>query len=86
MLKVLYNQWNQTPESLYQAALSALHPRTRERLMALCRICNSESAESVARSIGRDPRSVRAWLKTYNHCGPEALNYRRTGGRAPFVE
>lgn len=86
MLKVLYSQWNQTPESLYQAGLSAPHPRTRQRLMALYRICKNESAEAVAHSIGRDPRSVRAWLKKYNKFGPEALHYRRTGGRPPFVE
>jgi len=86
MLKVLYSQWGQTPESLYQSGLSASHPRTRQRLMALYRISKNESAEAVARRIGRDPRSVRAWLKKYNRFGPEALHYKRTGGRPPFAE
>uniref|UniRef100_UPI00351B6F52 helix-turn-helix domain-containing protein n=1 Tax=Endozoicomonas sp. Mp262 TaxID=2919499 RepID=UPI00351B6F52 len=46
--------------------------------MALYRICKNESAEAVAHSIGRDPRSVRAWLKKYNKFGPEALHYSLT--------
>ncbi len=38
MLKVNYHQWNQSVEELREMSLTASHPRTRERLMALYEI------------------------------------------------
>lgn len=86
MLKVLHDKWNQSPECLYQSGLSEQHPRTRERFMALYRVCKSESATAVALSIGRQSRSVCQWVKNYNQAGPEALHYKRSGGHPPFAD
>jgi len=35
VLKVLYTQWNQTPECLLAQSIQVAHPRTRERFSAL---------------------------------------------------
>jgi transposase len=39
----------------------------------------------VAERTGRHPQTVMGWLHSYNEHGPEALLYRRTGGRRPFA-
>lgn len=44
MLKVDYVRWNQSKELLRTEALTAEHPRTRERLMALYEISEGKSA------------------------------------------
>ncbi|NJK57272.1 MAG: hypothetical protein HC939_15340 [Pleurocapsa sp. SU_5_0] len=51
MLKVDNARWNQSKELLRQEALTAKHPRTRERLMALYEISQGLSATSVSKSI-----------------------------------
>ena len=38
MLRVEYAQWGQTPADLRELAMSASHPRTRERFLALYEI------------------------------------------------
>lgn len=85
MLKVLHEKWNQSPENLYQSGLLEPHHRTRERFMALYRITCNESATQVALSINRATHSVWKWVKDYNESGPEALQYKRTGGHPPFA-
>ncbi len=85
MLKVLHEKWNQSPENLYQSGLSEPHHRTRERFMALYRITCNESATQVALNINRAAHSVWKWVRDYNESGPEALQYKRTGGHPPFV-
>ena len=40
----------------------------------------------MAERTGRRPQTVMEWLHTYNEHGPEALMYRRTGGRPPFAQ
>ena len=47
MLKILHEEWNQFPESLYQSGLSEPHHRTRERFMAPYRIACNESPTQV---------------------------------------
>ncbi len=85
MLKVLHEKWNQSPEKLYQSGLLEPHHRTRERFMTLYRITAGEIPTQVARSINRSPHSVWKWVKDYNASGPEALQYKRTGGHPPFA-
>jgi Helix-turn-helix domain len=86
MLSVDHARWGQTLEDLRRLAVSAPHPRTRERFLALYDITQeSRGATRVAARTGRHPQTVMGWLHTYNAHGPEALVYRRTGGRPPFV-
>jgi hypothetical protein len=86
VLRVDYGRWGQTPADLRQLALSALHPRSRERFLALHDIAQGSCATEVAERTDRRPHTVMDWLHTYNEHGPEALMYRRTGGRPPFVQ
>ncbi len=86
MLPVDHGRWGQTSEDLRQLAVSAPHRRTRERFLALYDITQeSGGATRVAVRAGRHPQTVMGWLHAYNAHGPEALVYRRTGGRPPFV-
>jgi Winged helix-turn helix len=85
MLHVDHARWGQTPEDLRQLATSAGHQRTRERFLALYEITRESCATRVAERTGRHPQTVMEWLHLYNERGPEALAYRRTGGRPPFV-
>jgi transposase len=86
MLSVDHARWGQTPEDLRRLAMSAPHWRTRERFLALHEIMQESSgATRVALRAGRHPQTVMGWLHAYNARGPDALVYRRTGGRPPFV-
>jgi hypothetical protein len=85
VLRVDHNRWGQTVADLRQLALSAAHPRSRERFLALHDIAQGSSATAVAERTGRRPQSVMGWLPAYNEHGPEALVYQRTGGRPPFA-
>ena len=77
-------RWGQTPEDLRQLALSAPHARTRERALALFDITQHRSATQVAERTGRRAHTVMDWVHAYNQGGPNALTFRRTGGRRPF--
>ena len=78
-------RWGQTPEDLRRLALSAAHARTRERALALYDIAQESCATRVAARTGRHPQTVMEWVHAYNAQGPDALVYRRTGGRPPFA-
>src|SRR4051794_33663909 len=84
MLRVDYDRWGQTPEDLRQLATSAAHQRTRERFLALYEVTQASCATQVAARTRRHPQTVMGWLHLYNTRGPEALAYRRTGGRPPL--
>ena len=84
MLKVDYVRWNQSKELLRTKALTAEHPRTRERLMALYEISEGKSATKVAKQTKRNPQTVMEWVHRYNQEGLKALLYQRSGGRNPF--
>src|ERR671928_428200 len=84
MLRVDYGRWGQTLEDLRQRATSAPHPRTRERFLALDEIAEDSCATRVASRTRRRPQTVMDWVHLYNTSGPEALAYRRTGGRRPL--
>jgi transposase len=85
MLSVDHARWGQTPEDLRRLAMSAPHLRTRERFLALHEITRGSCATRVAVRAGRHPQTVMGWLHAYNAQGPDALAYRRTGGRPPFA-
>lgn len=85
MLQVAFAKWNQSLEDLRLASLNAPHRRTRERFQALYLIASgSFNATSCAAHMKRNDETVLQWLQRYNDLGPDALIYRRTGGRAPF--
>ncbi len=85
MLRIDHAHWGQTPEDLRSLALSAPHPRTRERALALFDIAQGTCATQVALRTGRRAQTVMDWVHAYNERGPEALAFRRTGGRPPFA-
>ena len=85
VLRVEYAHWGQSPEDLRHVAMSAPHARTRERALALYEITQGSCATRVAERTGRDPQTVMGWVHAYNAQGPDALGFRRTGGRPPFA-
>jgi len=79
-------KWDQTLADFRRLSIQAEHARTRERFLALYMIgTNQTNATRWADEIGRDDDTVMGWVHTYNQLGPEALYYRRTGGRPPFL-
>ena len=84
MLHVDCARWGQTPEDLRHLALNAPHARTRERALALFDITQHSCATQVAVRTGRRAHTVIGWVHAYNDQGPNALAFRRTGGRRPF--
>ena len=86
MVRVEMGKWKQTLEDLRRAALHAPHARTRERFQALYLIASGAyNSTTCAAHIGRHDETVLAWVHRYNEHGPEALSYRRTGGRSPLL-
>src|SRR5918995_7359409 len=81
MLRVDHARWDQTPADLRELAMSASHPRTRERFLALYEITQESCATRVAERTRRHPQTVMEWLHLYNT--REALTYQRTG--PPFA-
>src|SRR4051812_12576982 len=86
VLRVDHQRWGQTVADLRHLALSAAHPRSRERFLALHEIAAGGCATAVAERTGGRAQTVMEWLHAYNEHGPEALTYQRTGGRPPFVQ
>ena len=84
VLRVDLARWGQTPEDLRHLALSAPHARTRERALALFEITQGRCATCLAARTGRHPQTVMGSVHAYNAQGPDALAFRRTGGRRPF--
>ena len=86
MVRVEMAKWGQTLEDLRRASLQAPHRRSRERFQALYLIASGQfNATTCAAHIGRQDETVLAWLHRYNAHGPDALNYRRTGGPTPLL-
>src|SRR3982751_46870 len=83
VLRVDHARWGQTPEDLRHLALSAPHARTRERALALFDITQHRCATQEAGRPGGLTHPVLGWVHAYNAQGPDALAFRRTGGRRP---
>lgn len=85
MIRPNVTKWNQTIADLRRLSMEAKHPRTRERFLALYMIGSQQmNATQWAAEIGREDDTVMSWVHKYNAEGPEALVYRRSGGRRPF--
>ncbi len=86
MIHVEMAKWGQTLEDLRRASVQAPHRRSRERFQALYLIASGRfNATACATHIGRQDETVLGWVHRYNQSGPDALTYRRTGGRSPFL-
>lgn len=86
MIAVNMPLWGQSLADLKRLAIEAPHPRTRERFLALSLIVEGvHNASSWAAQNDRNDETVLRWVHTYNHKGPDALTYRSTGRRAPFL-
>jgi transposase len=86
MVRVEMSKWDQTLEDLRHASVDTAHRRSRERFQALYLIASGRfNATTCAAHIGRQDETALGWVHRYNEHGPDALTYRRTGGRAPFL-
>jgi transposase len=86
MVRVEMAKWGQTLEDLRLASVQAAHRRSRERVQALYLIASGRfNATTCAAHIGRQGETVLGWVHDYDEHGPDALIYRRTGGRAPLL-
>ena len=86
MVRVEIAKWGQTLDDLRCAAVNTTHRRSRERFQALYLIASGRfNATTCAAHIGRQDETVLGWVHRYNEHGPDALTYRRTGGRAPLL-
>ena len=86
MVKVDTTKWNQSPEALRRLAMESPHRRTRERNLALYEITQGTNATQVALGTGRNHQTEMSWVRKYNICGPEKMQYYRTGGNPPFFQ
>src|SRR3954453_2604635 len=84
VLRVDHGRWDQTVADLRHLALTAAHPRSRERFLALHEIAQGSCATAVAERTGGRAQTVMGWLHAYNEHGPEALTYQRSDGRPPL--
>jgi len=57
-------------------ALSATHPRSRERFLALYDIAQGTCAMQIAMRTDRHPQTIMGWLHAYNEHGPEVQGNR----------
>lgn len=85
MLRIDCTRWGQTPDDLRRLAVEAVHPRTRERFLALYEITQASCATRVAAGTARHHQTVMGWVHAYNTRGPDALTWRHTGGHPPFA-
>jgi hypothetical protein len=85
MLKPDLAKWNQTLNDLFELAVRANHPRTRERFLALYHLAmDGGGATAYASRTQRDRITVMVWVRKYNALGAQALHYQRTGGNLPL--
>jgi hypothetical protein len=86
MVRVEMARWGQTLEDLRRVSVAAMHRRSRERFQALYLIASGRfNTTTGAAHIRRQDETVLGWVHRYHAHGPDALIYRRTGGRAPLL-
>ncbi len=74
------------PSALTKMNIAALHPFTRERLIAILLLSRGppdHCASQVCRTLVRDAHTVLQWVHAFNARGLAALVYRHTGGLPP---
>jgi transposase len=85
MIQAETAKWGQDETDLLRLSVESEHARSRERFLALYMISSGQTnATQWSGKIGRSSITVIGWVHTYNRKGPQALRYRRTGGRPPL--
>jgi transposase len=84
VLRVDHQRWDQTVADLRHLALSAAHPRSRERFMALHDIAEGSCATAVAERTGRRAQTVMGWVHAYNERGPRCAELSAHRGPPPL--
>ncbi len=86
MVRPDMERWGQSLADLRLLSVEAKDKRSRERFLALYMIADRQtSACAWARETNRAKETVLKWVHDYNRSGPEAVFYRHTGGRRPFL-
>jgi len=73
MVHVELSRWSLTPELLTLLCLEAVHPCTRERLLAVRDIVLGTCAARVSTRLERHISTVLKWVHDFNARGPAAL-------------
>ena len=68
-------------DELRQLRMRACHRRSLQRLEAIYLRAQGKTPPEIACILGCSSKTVRSWIKQFNAGGPEALQYRHTGGR-----
>lgn len=71
---------------LAELAVRAVHPRTRERLLALLLMSQGppyRGASQLCTALGRDVHTLLKWVHDFNARGLSGLDYRHSGGPKP---
>src|SRR4051812_898480 len=84
VLQVDHQRWDQTVADLRHLALSAAHPRSRERFLALHEIADGGCATAVSGRTARRAPTVMGWLHAHKQHGPPAPSDQRRGGPPPL--
>ncbi len=85
MLTVNFSKWNQTPEDLRTAAMTAKNARTPS-VSALYDVTQLGcGATEIARRTRRHAQTLISWVHLYNDLGPDALIFTQTGGPSPLL-
>jgi hypothetical protein len=80
------SKWGQSLNDLRELSIRAAHPRSRERFLSLYMIASQQTnATQWANESGRMIDTVLKWVHDYNAGGVTAVEYRRSGGRPPFL-
>ena len=80
MIRIDLTRWSLSLALLGELITLAVHPRTRERLLAIFRIAQGDSAATVCHELQRDHHTVLKWAHDFNSGGPSALVYKHSGG------
>ena len=80
MIRIDLTRWSLSLALLGELITMAVHPRTRERLLAIFRIAQGDSAATVCRELQRDHHTVLKWAHDVSSGGPSALVYKHSGG------
>ena len=70
-------------DQLLQAARSEARPKVARRIQAVAMAQKLLTGAKIAQLTGDDPRSIRRWVKRYNHGGLDALVDAPRSGRPP---